>query len=71
MNHYALPRERTMQAAVRQLLIAVDDCQELLKCARMQEGSTCMHRIRRFAEERLCPACRLIGAVDELERTTF
>lgn len=68
MNAYALPAERTTRAAVRDLLIAMDECDEILKCRRMQESSTCLHRARRSPEERLCRACRLVGAVEELER---
>jgi hypothetical protein len=71
MNEFALATERTTRSAVRQLLLAVDECQDLLKCTRLQEESTCLHRVRRFAEERLCRSCRLVSAVEELERLSF
>ncbi len=58
---------RPERGAVRRLLTALDDCDDLLQCCRMQESSTCLHRARRNPDEPLCRTCRLISAVEDLE----
>ncbi len=71
MNETSSKPEVTPQVAVRRLLSAVDACDDLLQCCRVQEGSTCLHRARRFPEEPLCRTCRLVSAVEDLENTAM
>ena len=68
MNVKTLPNEKMIRSAMRRLLQAMDGCHDMLKCSKMLDGATCLHRARSVKEERLCRACRLIDAVDDLER---
>lgn len=54
-------------AAVRQLMDAADACGDLLKCCRVEDGATCLHRARQYARERLCRTCRLVKALESIE----
>lgn len=71
LNNAGAAADATAQGAVRRVLSALDACDDLLQCCRVQEGSTCLHRARRFPEEALCRTCRLVKAVEDLEDTAL
>lgn len=57
-----------LEVAVCRLMEAADACDDLLRCCRVEDGATCLHRARYHPRERLCRTCRLVRALESVEK---